>query len=274
MKTIETLPLFPLLDKRLIELLRSLSKEDWNKPTLAKLWTVKDISSHLLDGNLRTISLLRDGYNGMSPGVINSYQDIVSFLNQLNRDWVGATKRLSPRVITDLLEETGKEYYEYLRKLSPYEKAMFSVAWAGEEESQNWFHIAREFTEKWHHQQQIRVAVGKEGIMNSEFFFPVMDTFMRALPHTYKDVQVKEDMCIKISVTEDNGEWLLRNTNGKWILSQDQCKNLSAQVKIPPAIAWKLFTKGIDRQTAEQSITVEGDLAIGKVVLNMVSVMA
>ena len=94
MKIIETLPLFPILDQKLIELLRSLSKEDWNKPTLAKLWTVKDIASHLLDGNFRAISLMRDGYNGMSPRVVNSYQDVVSFLNNLNADWVKATKRL------------------------------------------------------------------------------------------------------------------------------------------------------------------------------------
>ena len=171
MKIIETLPLFPILDQKLIELLRSLSKEDWNRPTLAKLWTVKDIASHLLDGNFRTISLMRDGYNGMSPGVINSYQDIVLYLNNLNGDWVKATKRLSPRVLTDLLEETDKEYVECLRQLKPFDKAMFSVAWAGEEESQNWFYIAREFTEKWHHHQQIREAVNQQGIMGVTFSF-------------------------------------------------------------------------------------------------------
>jgi uncharacterized protein (TIGR03083 family) len=274
MKIIETLPLFPLLDEKLIELLRSLSKDDWNKPTLAKLWTVKDIASHLLDGNFRTISILRDGYNGMSPGVINSYQDIVSFLNNLNADWVTATKRLSPRVITDLLEETGKEYHECLSKLSPHEKAMFSVAWAGEEESQNWFHIAREFTEKWHHQQQIREAVNKQGIMNSEFFLPVMDTFMRALPHTYRNVDAKEETLVKVVLSETNAEWQLIKTKNKWILSEEQGDSITSLIRMPSAVAWKLLTKGMDKQMAEQSITFEGDYTIGRVVLNMVSVMA
>ena len=41
--------LFKPLDSKLIELLRSLSPEDWNRPTLAPLWTVKDIAAHLLD---------------------------------------------------------------------------------------------------------------------------------------------------------------------------------------------------------------------------------
>ena len=51
---VETLHLFPVLNKLLIELLSSLSADDWNKPTIAKLWTVKDIAAHLLDTNIRT----------------------------------------------------------------------------------------------------------------------------------------------------------------------------------------------------------------------------
>jgi uncharacterized damage-inducible protein DinB len=60
---IETVHLFPLLDAKLIELLRSLSPDDWNKPTVARLWTVKDVAAHLLDGNLRMLSRARDGYS-------------------------------------------------------------------------------------------------------------------------------------------------------------------------------------------------------------------
>jgi len=53
---IPTLHLFPVLDELLIGLLSSLSPEDWNKPTLARSWSVKDIAAHLLDTNMRTIS--------------------------------------------------------------------------------------------------------------------------------------------------------------------------------------------------------------------------
>jgi len=61
---IPTLHLFPVLDELLIGLLKSLSADDWNKPTVARLWTVKDIAAHLLDTNVRTIILrtwLRSG---------------------------------------------------------------------------------------------------------------------------------------------------------------------------------------------------------------------
>lgn len=154
---ISTLHLFTPLEQKLIELLKSLSAEDWNKPTVAKLWTVKDVAAHLLDGNMRVLASAQD-YTGDPPGEINSYQDLVSYLNNLNADWIKAMKRVSPNTIIKLLEVTQQEFIDHYHSLEPYAPARFSVAWAGEETSANWFHIAREYTERWHHQQQIRDA--------------------------------------------------------------------------------------------------------------------
>ncbi len=53
---VKTVHLIPVLDSLLISLLKSLSDKEWGNPTIAKLWTVKDIASHLLDGNLRAFS--------------------------------------------------------------------------------------------------------------------------------------------------------------------------------------------------------------------------
>lgn len=184
---VKTLHLFPVLDKLLIDLLKSLSKEEWNLPTIAKLWTVKDIASHLLDGNLRALSFSRDHYFGETPTSINSYADLIGYLNQLNATWTNATKRLSPKILTELLEITGKQYFEHLQTLNSFDTAIFSVAWAGHETSENWFHIAREYTEKFIHQQQIREAVGKQALFTKELFYPFIDTLMYGLPHTYRD---------------------------------------------------------------------------------------
>ena len=67
---------FPELDAKLIELLEQLDNEEWNQQTVAKLWTVKDVVAHLLDGNVRILSSLRDRHQGESPE-INSYQDLL-----------------------------------------------------------------------------------------------------------------------------------------------------------------------------------------------------
>ena len=97
-----------------------------------------------------------------SPATRNAddYKDLVAFINQLNASWVAAAKRLSPRVLVDLLEWSGPRVAELFASLPPDGPAHFPVAWAGEERSANWMDTGREYTEKWHHQAQIREAVG------------------------------------------------------------------------------------------------------------------
>lgn len=273
---IPTLHLFPVLDKMLIELLASLSPEEWNKQTVAHLWTVKDIAAHLLDGNVRCISLL-NGYEGPPPSnPINSYQDLINFLNELNATWVSAYKRVSPQLLVQQLESTGKPYLEYLQSLKPFEQAKFSVAWAGEETSLNWFHVAREYTEKWHHQQQIRDAVGKPGIITKELFLPCMDTFMYALPHTYRDVVEDEGTVIKISISGETGDdWYLQKGTDKWnLLKSIASDTTTSEVVFDPDTAWRLFTKAIKPQAAMDNSTIKGNINLGKTVFNTIAVMA
>ncbi|GAA4404078.1 maleylpyruvate isomerase family mycothiol-dependent enzyme [Nibrella viscosa] len=274
---ISTLALFPVLHEKLIMLLRSLPAEDWQLPTLCKGWSVKDIASHLLDGNFRRITLYRDQYQSPEKTDIRSYHDLIDYLNRLNNDWVRATRRLSPRLLTDLLAQTGAEVYNLFKALPPNEPAIFSVAWAGEAVSPNWFHIAREYTENWHHQQQIRLAVNQpDGIMTTELYYPLLDTFMRALPHTYRQVTAREGTLLQVSVTgEGGGNWYLYREQQAWhLLYHPPFRQPSDRVTIDGRIAWRLFTKGISREAAEPYVQQEGDGAITAPILGMVSVMA
>jgi hypothetical protein len=272
---IETLHLFPKLDVLLIELLKSLSEEEWQSPTIAKLWSVKDIASHLLDGNLRTLSFSRDNYFGEKPPEINSYTDLVDYLNQLNATWVAATKRLSPKVLIELLESTGKQFYEQLQTLNPYDKAIFSVAWAGQDTSENWFHIAREYTEKFIHQQQIREAVGKQALFTKELFYPFINTFMHGLPHTFRNVEAEIGTVVTVKVlTEIGGVWNIVKTDKNWQLIESQENNPISTISISPEIAWKLFSKGMSPEQALLHVEIIGNQNIGKVALQMISVMA
>ncbi|TDB61424.1 maleylpyruvate isomerase N-terminal domain-containing protein [Arundinibacter roseus] len=256
---IETLPLFSVLDQHLLALLRSLTPDEWNAPTLAPLWSVKDVAAHLLDGNLRALSMLRDGYMGSSTPEINSYQDLVAYLNSLNAEWIAATKRLSPAVIIDLLEKTGEEYTAYLHTLDPDTNAVFAVAWAGEKESRNWFHIAREYTEKWHHQQQIRWAVGQEKVLYSkELVEPFLETSLRALPFHYRHVQAPEGTALAFFVTGENKySWYLIKQEHGWFLTKHTTKPVACSVTMDVSIAWRIFTKGITPREAEKQLTVE-----------------
>lgn len=272
---IQTLPLFPLLDKLLIDLLKSLNDDEWNLPTIAKLWSVKDIASHLLDGNLRGLSYSRDNYFGEKPPVINSYSDLVSFINQQNLTWTNASKRISPPVLIELLTITGQQYHEHLTTLKPFDKALFAVAWAGQETSENWFHVAREYTEKFIHQQQIRDALGKQALFTKELFYPFIDTFMYALPFTYQHTEAEEGTTIQIKIlTEIGGEWNVMKKKTAWQLTKNVEQTPISTVCISPDIAWRLFSKGISPQQTYDKVEILGDKSFGQIALQMVSVMA
>ena len=62
MKPVLTAHLLPLIEAHLLELLRSLTAGEWQAQTVAPAWTVKDVVAHLLDTELRRLSMGRDGY--------------------------------------------------------------------------------------------------------------------------------------------------------------------------------------------------------------------
>ncbi|MBO2011344.1 maleylpyruvate isomerase N-terminal domain-containing protein [Hymenobacter negativus] len=272
---IETLPLFSVLDKKLLELLRSLTPADWARPTLARQWTVKDIAAHLLDGNLRTLSMLRDGYFGEEPNDF-SYAGMVAYLNGLNADWVRAARRLSPAVLVELLAASGAEYTAYLNTLDPWATAAFSVAWAGESESLNWFHIARDYTEKWHHQQQIREAVDQtEALMTPELFRPLIETFMRGLPHAYREVAAPAGTRVQVTIgPELGGTWQLERSSKGWQLAESLQAVAAATVTLAPDHAWKLFTKALSAAETRQLAQVGGNEQLIAPFFGLVAVMA
>jgi Mycothiol maleylpyruvate isomerase N-terminal domain len=270
---IPTLHLFLPLDQKLIELLKSLSSADWNKKTVASLWIVKDVVAHLLDGNIRTLAAAQN-YTGDPPDSISSYQGLVEYLNRLNADWVKAMKRVSPNSLIELLEVTQKPCIEYYYSLDLWATARFAVSWAGEQESKNWFHIAREYTERWHHQQQIRDAVHKQGIMDRKFFFPLIQTFMEALPHTYQNIQAEDGTSISVTVTgEVGGEWKIKRERLRWTFSDDPGE-IATKIELDPDTSWKLFTNALKKEEAAEKVKISGNQELGLPLLKMLSVMA
>jgi uncharacterized protein (TIGR03083 family) len=269
LKPIYTAHLFPKLEDMLIELLSSLSAEHWEKQTLAPKWKVKDVAGHLLDTQLRKLSLARDGYVAERPDVSKD-DGLVNFINQLNAGGVGIFRRLSPQVLIELMRLASKQSVEYHHSLDPHAEAVFPVSWAGESKSQNWFDTARELTERWHHQQQIREAVNKPGIMTREFYYPVLDTFMRALPFGYRRVSAAPGSMAQFNVSGDCGHsWYLYRDDDAWTLSANPVGRKIAETTIPQEIAWRIFTKGIDRQSALAEMKVTGEQELCVHILNV-----
>jgi hypothetical protein len=236
---------------------------------------VKDIVAHLLDSAVRRLSFGRDGLDPTPDRPIASYADLVDYLNQLNAEWVAAARRLSPRLLIDLLDRVEPELHAYFRSLNPQAPAVFGVAWAGEETSPNWFDIGREYTERWLHQQQIREAVGAPGLDGRAWLHPALDIFVRALPFTYRTVEAPDGRSIELEVRgEAGGVWTLVRSGRDWRLHFGSDPAAAARISLDQETAWKLFSKGLSPGDAQQRIRIEGDSALGKPVLGSLAVMA
>jgi hypothetical protein len=195
-------------------------------------------------------------------------------VNRLNHEGVTVYGRLSPRVLIDLMGRTCEESARFHESLDPFAPAAFNVSWAGEETSLNWFDTARELTERWHHQQQIRLATDRAGIMTLELYHPVLDCFMRGLPHAYRNVEAPLGTLVLLQISgECGGQWHLLKEPGGWRLVKDSITEFASRVTIPQDVAWRVFTKGMDRTSARAQIQVEGDRLLGEQVLQLVAIV-
>jgi len=268
---VEVLHLFPVERLQLLEFLRGLSAEQWSRPTVCPGWSVGDIARHLLGDDLGRLSRVRDGFRSASqaqPG-----EDLLALVNRLNKQWVTTLRRLSQVVVCDLLEVTGEWTEAYFGTLDL--NAIGSpVSWAGPEPAPVWLDIAREYTERWHHQQQMRDAVGAPELVSRRLFAPVLSTFVFALPWTYRSVVADEGATVILQITGGaGGEWTIRREGSAWCLYSGAPEQPTARVTLDQNIAWRLYTKGIVSSEAERHARIEGDDQLGNVALRMVSVI-
>ena len=265
--------LFPPLLDGLLALLDSLSEEDWARPTACAGWAVKDVADHLLGGDLGMLSRRRDGYS-LDVGDLSGWENLVQFINTWNRDWVAATRRLSPRVTRELLAWAGPQVSALFASLDPFALGG-PVSWAGPDPAPVWLDLAREYTERWHHQQHIRDAVGRPGFTDARFMSPVLDAFARALPHTFRHVAALEGTTVTLTVTGvAGGAWTLRREGAAWTLYTGRPATPDAETVLDQDTAWRLFTKGIPVTLALDRVTLRGDPALARGIFETVSIIA
>jgi uncharacterized protein (TIGR03083 family) len=265
------------VDGHLVELLSSLAPAEWDLPTIAGVWTVRDVAAHLLDTPLRKLALARDSCF-VEPANIRSPQDLVQLINRLNREGVTVYRRLSPAVLIDMMRLACDQSARFHESLDPNAPAAFPVSWAGDASSPNWFDTARELTERWHHQQQIRLATNRPGIMTPELYHPVLDCFVRGIPFAYRNIDAPPGTGVLLDISGDcGGQWFLMRDSSRgstgWIFASPQDGQIESRVTIRQELAWRVFTKGIDRDTARAQIQIEGNRELGDAVLHLTAIV-
>jgi uncharacterized protein (TIGR03083 family) len=213
---IDARPLFPEERAALLELLVGLTPDEWQAPTVCPGWSVHDLALHLLFVDLGVLSRQRDHYFGRpqdAPAAPLDWDQIVVLVNENNDAWLRGARRISPPLLIDFLRLTGDQLTRFYATLD-LDALGGAVNWAGPDPAPVWLDVAREYTERWVHQQQIRDAVGKPGLTARRFYFPVLDAFARAIPHTLRDVTASPGARVALVVTgEAGGIWTAARLN-------------------------------------------------------------
>jgi uncharacterized protein (TIGR03083 family) len=261
----------------LLQLLASLTDEEWQRPTVCPDWAVHDIALHLLNDDLRYLSSKRDGYRSPSldyPQGPLDRQGVTSLVNQLNQRWLDGARWLSPSLVQTLLAMTGPAFTDYAASVD-LNAIGGPINWIGPDPAPVGLDLAREYTERWVHQQHIRDATGRPGLMGNRHFYPVMDTFAKALPCALRDVPAPAGSIVQLLIHGDGGgSWCVVRSNEQWQQVDAMAPVPFALVMLQQDDAWRLFTKGISKEDAVQRGEVAGDRDAVNAVLQMVTVLA
>lgn len=272
---VDTSAFFRPVSSALGDLLRGLTPDDFQRGTLAGTWIVRDILAHLVDLTLRRVSFQRDGLVPPPPPfAIQSDADFVRFINGLNHEWVAATRRLSPQVLTELFELASRDLAALFEARPLEAPALFGVSWAGEERSAGWFDIGREFTELWHHQMQIRLAVGAAPLADARYLKAVLEISVRALPHVYREVPAAEGTTIGLGIDGPaGGSWALTRESGRWTLWAGTPERADTRVRLSDDTGWRLLYNALSPAQAAAAVAVDGRAELAAPLLRARSVI-
>lgn len=244
----------------LLVLLRSLTPAEWERTTAAAPWVVRDVVAHVLGDDVSRLARGRDGHqvDGPGPG-----EPLPAFLHRFNRQWVDAVRRASPQVLVDLLTVTTAQVVEFWesRDLDPLGEP---VSWAGPDPAPVWLDCARDTTEYWVHQQQIREATGRPGGAHPTILQAVLDTFLHAVPLT-----LAEHDGSALTIATDVGTWSWVRGAAGWRRAPAVAGG--AVLAIDAEVLWRVCVRMVQPDDARRLARIDGEAA--SAVLEMVSII-
>lgn len=256
---------FEPLAARLLELLEPLDRRDWDRPTVCSGWRVRELVGHLVDTALRRLAFDRDA--DPAAGALPPLDDaaLAAMIHAANAEGARTFGRLGGRLLIDLLRWVEPQLVAHFAALDPFAPARFAVSWAGEQRSDAWFDVARELTERWHHQQQLRLALGAPALVDPFFSRPVFETLLRVLPHAYRDVPAIDgaELAVRVVGVERYAVSLVAQ-GGSWRLYAGERAKKSARIELDEEPAWRLLTNGLRGETAFEALRIEGDVELAR----------
>jgi hypothetical protein len=178
-------------------------------------------------------------------------------------------------MLVDLSTDLGAQVARFWQTVDP-DGLAWPVSWAGPEPAPMWLDAARDFTEYWTHEQQIREATDNVAPTDPEHLAPVIDTFLRALPHTLREVRAPEGTTVRMTVTgAGGGTWTCTRTAERWALHAhpNSSDEPDASIALDTDTAWRLCTRAITPDQATGHAQVHGDPRLANAALNIIAII-
>jgi uncharacterized protein (TIGR03083 family) len=253
----------------LLELLRSLSPEDWDRPTECPAWTVKGLVLHILGDDLSLLSRQRDAsLDGLTryavdhPGVT-----FRALLDGFNEQWVTAASFLSVDLVLELLRLVGEWSDSFYREVGLETIATEAVGlFANSEPSPYWQVIAREYDERFIHQSQLRRAVGAPALDGE-----IVTWVARVTAHLFAawlvELPAEPGTAIVFEV-EGTGRWTVSRDAGGWQAGEGGDAG-NARVTVPRAVAVPALSRGAALGELWDQLVITGDEPLARRALDV-----
>lgn len=192
----------------------------------------------------------------------------------MNQDWVEAARRFSPRLTIELLRTGGKLMFSYFEGLDPTVMGG-RVSWAGPSPAPVWLDLAREYMERWVHQQHIRDAVARPGQRDARFVAPVVAASMHALPVALVPHAPPAGSVVSVRIEgEAGGTWGVVREADRWRLLEGTADDPRATLVVASDDWWRLVTLGLSADEVRTRARIEGDPVLANAVLSAVAIIA
>jgi hypothetical protein len=154
-------------------------------------------------------------------------------------------------VIVDLLDVTGRTFAAFIEALPLHDPALFPVSWAGENESENWMDIGREYTEWWHQQMQIRDAAGAPLLLDAKWLAPLLEISVRAIRTSTPTLLIIDEY--QFSFGGDGTP--------------------AVTIRTDADTAWRMLFNALSREEIAARVRIEGDVGAAEAVVGARSVI-